>query len=66
MNQVINMVIRMVMRRLINLGINKGIDAASRRGKKPDELTPEQRRRAGEQSGRTKKSMRLLRRFSRF
>ncbi|EPX81316.1 hypothetical protein [Litoreibacter arenae] len=66
MNQIINMVMRMVLRRLVNMGINKGIDVAAKRGKAGKELTPEQRRGAGEQSKRAKQAVRMSRRIGRF
>ncbi|WP_298261637.1 hypothetical protein [uncultured Litoreibacter sp.] len=66
MNQIINMVIRMVMRRVINMGINKGIDVAAKRGQRGEDLTPEQRQKAGEHSKRAKQAVRMSRRIGRF
>jgi len=66
MNQIINMVFRMVMRRLVNMGINKGIDVAAKRGRKGEDLTPEQRQAAGKNSKRAKQAVRVSRRIGRF
>lgn len=66
MNQMINMVIRMVTRRLINMGINKGIDVAAKRGQRGEDLTPEQRKAAGETTKRAKQAVRMGRRIGRF
>lgn len=65
-NQLINMVIRMVTRRLINKGVNTGIDIAARKGKRVEDMTPEEREEARmtrELANRGRKSMRIGRRL---
>ncbi|MEP3347792.1 MAG: hypothetical protein ABJN34_02170 [Litoreibacter sp.] len=66
MNQMINMVIRMVTRRLVNMGISKGIDVAAKRGQRGEDLTSEQRQKAGENSKRAKQAVKMSRRIGRF
>lgn len=62
----------MNMNRLINMGLrmlmNKGIDAASRRGKKPEDMTPQERENAKKARSSTQNAQRgigMLRRFMR-
>lgn len=62
MNGLINMGIRMLMRK----GINKGIEVASSRGKKPEDMTPEERqqaRGAQQTAQKAQRGMRAARRF---
>lgn len=64
MNRLINRGMRMLM----NRGISKGIDVASRRGKKPEELTAEEQQAARSARGNAQnaqRSMKFLRRFMR-
>ena len=64
MNRLINMGLRMIMRK----GINTGISAAANRGKRPEDMTPEERQMAKstrQNAQNTRKSMRVLRRFMR-
>ena len=64
MNRLINRGMRMLM----NSGINKGIDVASRGGKKPEDMTPEEQQAARSARGNTqnaRRSMNMLRRFMR-
>lgn len=62
----------MNMNRLINMGLrmlmNKGIDVAARRGKRPEDMTPQERQNAqkARQQGQTaRRSLNMLRRFMR-
>jgi len=62
----------MNMNRLINMGVrmlmNKGIDVASRRGKRPEDMTPEERQAAQaarKNTGTARRSLGMLRRFMR-
>lgn len=62
----------MNMNRLINMGLrmlmNKGIDAASRRGKKSEDMTPQERENAKKARNTTQNAQRsigMLRRFMR-
>jgi hypothetical protein len=64
MNRLINMGVRMLM----NKGINKGINVAANRGKKPEDMTPEERVAAKSARGNTqnaRRSLGMLRRFMR-
>lgn len=64
MNRMINMAIRMLMRR----GMNAGIDMASRRGKRPEDMTPEERqaaRQARQNTHQARRGLNILRRFMR-
>ena len=64
MNRLINMGMRMLMRR----GMNAGIDAAARRGKRPEDMTPEERaaaQRARQNTHQARRGLGLLRRFMR-
>lgn len=64
MNRLINMGVRMLM----NKGINKGIDVASRRGKKAEDMTPDERQAAQaarKNTGNARRSLGMLRRFMR-
>lgn len=64
MNRLINMGVRMLM----NRGISKGIDVASRGGKRPEDMTPEEREAARNTRGNAQKARRglnMLRRFMR-
>jgi hypothetical protein len=62
----------MNMNRLINMGLrmlmNKGIDVASRRGKKPEEMTQQERdsaKKARKNTQTAQRSAGMLRRFMR-
>jgi hypothetical protein len=62
----------MNMNRLINMGLrmlmNKGIDVASRRGKKPEEMTQQERdsaKKARKNTQTAQRSVGMLRRFMR-
>jgi hypothetical protein len=46
MERFLTQILNMVMRQLVNRGINAGIDHLSRRGKAPEEMTPEEREQA--------------------
>ena len=62
----VDRLIRMGMRMLMRKGINKGVQMAASRGKKPEEMTPEEQAQAknAQQTARqAQKSMRLARRF---
>ena len=64
MNRLINMGLRMLMRK----GINKGIALASTKGKRPEDMTPEERAQAKETqqtAQKAQKGMRAARRFMR-
>ncbi len=65
MNQIINIIIRQVVRRLVMFGITKGVDMAAKRRAGTTELTPEQKRKAGETSKRARQAMRITRRMGR-
>ena len=62
----------MNMNRLINMGLrmlmNKGIEVASNRGKKPEDMTPEERQAAKNTRSQAQKARRglgMMRRFMR-
>lgn len=60
----VNTFMRVVMRR----GMNAGIDRIARRGKPPGQMTPEERRRAGQarrSAQRMRQAIRMIRRFGR-
>ena len=60
--------ITMIFRRLLNRGISAGIDMASRRGKDPAQMTPEERQQAQsakQTAKRARQAMRLGRRIGR-
>jgi len=60
-------IMSMIMRRLMNKGINSGIRAASQRGQKREDMTPEQRQITKNSQKRTKnvaQAMRLMRRVT--
>ncbi|MEJ8560801.1 hypothetical protein QTO30_05880 [Yoonia sp. GPGPB17] len=64
MNRLINMAVRMLMRK----GINKGVALASTRGKRAEDLTPEERaqaKNAQQTAQKAQKGMRAARRFMR-
>lgn len=63
-NGLINMGLRMLMRR----GVNAGIDMAARRGKRPEEMTPEEREtaeRARQNTHQARRGLNIMRRFMR-
>ncbi len=67
-NQLINMAIRMIMRRGINAGINRGIDMASRGGKRPEDMTAEEREAAAnnhDNAHGARRGLNIARRFMR-
>ena len=53
-NGIINMITRMIFRKVMNKGVNAGIDKAFGKGKKPQDMTPEERQQArqGKQNAR--------------
>lgn len=64
MNRLINMGLRMLM----NKGINKGIDMASKKGKRPEDMTPEERAAAQttrQNAHKARKGLGIARRFMR-
>ncbi|MFT5066222.1 MAG: deoxyinosine 3'endonuclease (endonuclease V) [Yoonia sp.] len=64
MNSLINMGVRMLM----NKGIKTGINVASRRGKSPQSMTPQERISAGktrQTANRATRGMNMIRRFMR-
>ncbi len=64
MNRLINMGVRMLM----NKGINKGISLAASRGKRPGDMSPDERQSAKAVQGNAQKARRslgMLRRFMR-
>lgn len=67
-DRLIQMAIRIVFAKLLHKGINKGIDYASTRGKSDGDapMTPEEKKRIGEQKRRMSQGVRTVRRFGRF
>lgn len=68
-SQIVNMVLRMVMNRLIRKGVNAGFDRMFGSGKAPENMTPEERRRAQsakKQTAQARKTLRAARRLNRF
>ena len=68
MNQLINMAVRMLMRKGMNAGINKGVELAARKGKRAEDMTPEdqaQAKDAQQTAQKARKGMRTARRFLR-
>lgn len=66
LNRLIQMLMRMFLRKAVNKGIRSATDYASRRGKPPAEMTPEERAqaaRAKELADKAKKMARLGRRL---
>jgi hypothetical protein len=71
MNNIVNMILRQVMRRLVSKGVNAGFNKASklRSGQTAPAGSPEERRRqkqARQASQRARKSMKVMRRMSKF
>ncbi|WP_273524259.1 hypothetical protein [Rhodosalinus sediminis] len=64
-NRIVQMVLRQVMRRLIGRGINAGIDRATR-GKRGDDAAQGPPPGGRDRARKTKKALRLARRFGRF
>lgn len=64
--RILNMVINQIVRRGVNEGINRGIGAMSRKGKRPEDMTPEEREQAKHVQGQAKSARRLLRQTRRF
>lgn len=65
MDRVIQMVLNKLLGRLVNTAVNKGVDYAARRGKSPDQMTPEEleQARAGkEMAKRARQAAKLTRR----
>ncbi len=62
MNRLINMAMRMLMRK----GINAGIDVATRGGKRPEDMTAEERQAAQSARNNTHRARRGLRFMGRF
>jgi hypothetical protein len=66
MDRIINMILNKLLGRLVNTAVNKGVDYAARRGKSPDQMTPEelQQARAGKDlAKRAKQAARMGRRL---
>ena len=66
MERFLTQILNMVMRQLVNRGINAGIDHLSRRGKAPQQMTPEEReqaRKARDLAQKAQKAARLTRRL---
>lgn len=61
LNQIINMLIRMVMKRLMNFGITRGIEMAAGKGKAPAEMTPAERKAAGDMRAAAKRARQAAR-----
>ncbi|MEJ6398115.1 hypothetical protein [Yoonia sp. 208BN28-4] len=64
-----NHLIRMISRMVMNRGINHGINHMSRGGKRPEDITPEERERAKRTKGnahRARQGLNIMRRFGRF
>ena len=67
--QMIDMVMKMILRKFLNKGINSGIDMATRKGKNPQDMTPEEReevKRAKDASKNAQRAMRVTRRMGKF
>ena len=63
-NQLINMGLRMLMRK----GMNKGITMAANKGKRPEDMTPQEREQANnarQTAQKAQRGMRAARRFMR-
>lgn len=66
MDRIIQMILNKLLGRLINTAVNKGVDYAARRGKSPDQMTPEEleQARAGkEMAKRARQATKLTRRI---
>ena len=66
MERFLTQILNMVMRKLMNRGIDAGIGHLSRRGKAPQEMTPEEReqaRKARDLTQKARKAARLTRRL---
>ena len=66
MDRIIQMILNKLLGRLVNTAVNKGVDYAARRGKSPDQMTPEelQQARAGkEMAKRARQAVKLTRRI---
>lgn len=66
MDRIIQMILNKLLGRLVNTAVNKGVDYAARRGKSPDQMTPEEleQARAGkEMAKRAKQAARMGRRL---
>lgn len=64
--RLITMILRQATRRLVHRGVDAGIDLAAGRGRKTDEMTPEERQRAAEakqMAKRARQAARLTRRM---
>lgn len=69
LDRILHMVINMVVRRGVNEGLNRGIDVLSRKGKRAEEMSDEERNRADALKGQAhgmRRLMRQTRRFGRF
>lgn len=62
----VDRLINMIFRRLMRQGMNKGIQMAANRGKKPEDMTPEERAQAKEATQNAKKVQRGMRTARRF
>lgn len=66
MERFLTQILNMVMRQLMHRGINAGIDQLSRRGKAPQQMTPEEREQAAKArdlAQKARKAARLTRRL---
>lgn len=66
MDRIIQMILNKLLGRLVNTAVNKGVDYAARRGKSPDQMTPEEleQARAGkEMAKRARQAAKLTRRI---
>lgn len=66
MDRIIQMILNKLLGRLVNTAVNKGVDYAARRGKSPDQMTPEEHEqaRAGkEMAKRARQAAKLTRRI---
>lgn len=66
MERFLTQILNMVMRKLMHRGLNAGIDHLSRRGKTPQQMTPEEReqaRKARDLAQKAQKAARLTRRL---
>lgn len=67
-NRIISMIIRLFVRKIMSRGIDAGLDYASGRGKKPEDMTKEERKQAQagkETAKRARQATKLSRRIGR-
>ncbi|MDB5661444.1 MAG: hypothetical protein JWS10_4059 [Cypionkella sp.] len=66
MDRIIQMILNKLLGRLVNTAVNKGVDYAARRGKSPQDMSPEelQQARAGkDMANRARQAAKLTRRI---